>query len=94
MTEKQKMVITDSIEYYGSDYQSTVAMEEASELIQAVSKIKRYGLSEERKNHLTEEMADVLICIALLQKMYKVSDDELDKMLEEKIERLKNRIAR
>ena len=61
-----------SIEHYGKDVQSTVCMEECAELIQAISKEKR-GKSD--KSHLAEEMADVIICIEMLQEIYSISDD-------------------
>jgi NTP pyrophosphatase (non-canonical NTP hydrolase) len=44
----------------------TVATEECAELIQAITKLKRYGFYERYKNDLHEEVADVLICITEL----------------------------
>ena len=67
-----KQIIADSIEHYGEEVQSTVCMEECSELIQAISKEKR-GKSD--RMHLAEEMADVLICIEILKQIYGVTDE-------------------
>ena len=67
-------VIKKSIEHYGKDVQSTVCMEECAELIQAISKEKR-GKSD--KDHLSEEIADVLICIEMLKQIYNITDDEI-----------------
>ena len=44
----------------------TVAAEECAELIQAITKLKRYGFHDRYKNDLHEEVADVLICITEL----------------------------
>ena len=44
----------------------TIATEECAELIQAITKLKRYGFRDEYEENLHEEVADVLICIAEL----------------------------
>ena len=44
----------------------TVATEECAELIQAITKLKRYGFHDKYEENLHEEVADVLICIAEL----------------------------
>jgi len=64
-------IIKQSIDFYGEDIQSTVCMKECAELIQAISKQKRCN-SDRNKEHMTEEIADVLICIKLLQNIYMV----------------------
>lgn len=74
-------IIKDSIVYYGKDVQSTVCMEEFAELIQAISKQKR-GKSD--KNHLAEEMADVLISIELLKEIYDVSNEQINEWVDKK----------
>lgn len=44
----------------------TIATEECAELIQAITKLKRYGFHDKYEENLHEEVADVLICIAEL----------------------------
>lgn len=44
----------------------TIATEECAELIQSITKLKRYGFYDRYKNDLHEEVADVLICITEL----------------------------
>ncbi len=44
----------------------TIATEECAKLIQAITKLKRYGFYDRYKNDLHEEVADVLICITEL----------------------------
>lgn len=78
-------VVKKSIEHYGKDVQSTVCMEECAELIQAISKEKR-GKSD--KDHLAEEMADVLICIQMLRQIYDIQEDSLESQIAIKEERI------
>ena len=84
-------VVQRSIEHYGKDVQSTVCMEECAELIQAISKEKR-GKSD--KDHLAEEMADVIICIEMLKQIYNVTDDEIYSWVINKQERIIERIKK
>ena len=50
----------------GDDLTLTIASEECAELIQSITKIKRYGFHDKYEENLHEEVADVLICIAEL----------------------------
>lgn len=80
--DKQHAVWHESIEKYGKETQSIVCMEECSELIQAVSKCLR-GKPDATDN-LAEEMADVTICLHLLQEMYGITDEQLDEWIDRK----------
>ena len=51
---------------YPDPYLLIVAMEECGELIQACSKIYRYGNEKPHKKLLSEEIGDVLAMISLL----------------------------
>lgn len=65
-------VWSESIEYYGVTAQSVVCMEECAELIEAIDDRQRNGLMDWTRAHLIEEMADVLICLWLLEHMYDI----------------------
>lgn len=78
------------LERFGRDKQSIVCMEECAELIQAVS--KRLRGRPDPEHNLAEEMADVTICLKLLQIMYDITDDELDEWVERKTMRQKQRM--
>lgn len=65
-------VWSKSIEYYGVTMQSVVCMEECAELIEAIDDRRRDGLTYATRAHLIEEMADVLICLGLLERMYDI----------------------
>ena len=88
--DKQHAVWRESIRKYGKEAQSIVCMEECSELIQAIS--KRLRGKPDATDNLAEEMADVTICLKLLQIMYDITDDELDEWVERKTMRQKQRM--
>lgn len=50
----------------GDDLTLTIASEECAELIQSITKVKRYGFHDGYEYNLHEEVADVLICISEL----------------------------
>lgn len=76
---------------FGNQYMLTVAMEECAELIQAISKIKRYGCSEEYCDNLNEEIADVSICIEALFKMNCADANKINDYYKKKLKRLFDR---
>lgn len=82
-------IILKSIAYYGKEIQSTVCMEECAELIQAISKAKRGKLDED---NMTEEIADVLICIEMLKQIYNIPDCSIKNWIERKQERMLRRM--
>lgn len=82
-------IIKDSIKHYGVDTQSTVCMEECAELIQAISKEKR---GKHDYKHLAEEIADVLICISMLQDMYDIDGSDIQLWIDLKQKRIVERM--
>ena len=74
-------IIAKSIKHYGAEIQGTVCMEECAELIQAISKAKRGKFDE---NNMTEEIADVLICIEILKQIYNIPDYSIKNWIERK----------
>lgn len=50
----------------GDDLTLTITSEECAELIQSITKVKRYGFHDKYEENLHEEVADVLICITEL----------------------------
>jgi hypothetical protein len=51
----------------GADYWPIVAMEEAAEVIQGISKIVRFGASEARQEDLQNEIQDLLYCLQMME---------------------------
>lgn len=86
--------INKIISKHGYKAQSMIAMEECAELIQAISKCvrsKEFPAIDERE-HLIEEMADVMFCMEQLQVMYQITDEELYAMKQAKEERTLHRL--
>lgn len=65
----------------------TIATEECAELIQAITKVKRYGFHDDYEDNLHEEVADILICITELVCLGYLDIDKVAKYQEMKIER-------
>lgn len=80
-----------AIETYGVRAQKLMAIEEMSELTKEICKDFRGKLNRE---HLVEEMADVLIMLDQLLLMYKVSEEEIVSMCTRKMKRLKERLEK
>lgn len=89
--EVDELSIQDSVETWGPEKQSVVCMEECAELIQQISKCIR---GKEDKKHLTEEVADVIISIHILKRIYDLHEDELQQFIWEKQNRTDLRIQK
>lgn len=98
--EQESAVKMRSIARYGADTQSTVCMEEFAELIQAISKPKRYNPEapnnkvgrKELIESLYEEMADGLICLDLLSEIYGLKLGDVRSMVNHKVWRMKRKM--
>ncbi|WP_297134071.1 MazG nucleotide pyrophosphohydrolase domain-containing protein [Terrisporobacter sp.] len=71
------------------DLCTTIAMEECSELIQAISKGKRGKLD---KDNLAEEIADVRICMSWLMNIFNIEFEEVNKWIDFKEDRITKRL--
>ena len=92
MTQTEKDLYERNIQYHGIEQETTIAMEECSELIKAISKCKRYGCVDKYRDNLIEEIADVLIIINELQLIYDISDNDIENIKKYKIDRMDYRI--
>ena len=92
MTQAEKDLYERNIKYYGIEQETTIAMEECSELIQAISKCKRYGCINKYRENLIEEMTDVLIMIDELKMIYQISDVDISDIRQYKMNRQSYRI--
>lgn len=98
--EQADAVKMRSIARYGNEMQTTVCVEECAELIQAISKLKRYNPEDPTNNvgrselieNLYEEMADVYICFDLLVEIYGLKPSDLRRMIDHKVWRMKRKL--
>lgn len=91
LTEESK----DMLEHWGEDDQLNVAMEECAELIQAISKARRYGIDNPLIYWaLAEEMGDVTIILEHLKTIYGVNQEDINKCIHVKINRAYDRLKK
>ena len=84
----QKILRLDKVTHVNDDDLTlTITSEECAELIQAITKVKRYGFHDEYEDNLHEEVADVLICIAELVCLGYLDIDRVAEYQDLKIER-------
>lgn len=94
MIDKHKILVK-TIYRYGEVNQHFKLMEECAELIQAVAKYQTSETAKEKliqRNHIKEEMADVVIMIEQLKLLHDIKDGELEKEVEYKLARLQGRM--
>lgn len=90
--EKYAAVLEENIKENGVALETVVAMEECAELIQAISKVKRYGFVGEYKDNLIEEIADVDIVIREIMMIFGISVGDINEVIDSKIQRIKKRL--
>ena len=91
-SKKAYKIMKKAIRKYGVEKQLLICIEELSELIQAITKMERYPNDETRKNDLTEELTDVLICLDYLALIYEIDESKIDEIWSKKLKRLKERM--
>ena len=94
-----KKIRNETLERYGIERQSLVAMEELSELQKAISKLVRNPKERTKplefkglRHNLIEEMADVLICMDQLINFYKIDRSDIQDTIRAKQERQAKRL--
>ena len=87
-----KQLLERVITANGMNKQLDVAIEELSELMKAICKVKRYGYTDDECYfNLAEEMADVEIVLAELKLMFD-NEDNVKKWRTYKLDRLEKRL--
>lgn len=89
LSPEQSKVCADVIKFYGYDTERMVAIEEMSELTKELSKQKR-GKGD--RAHIIEEIADVYICLEMLEQMNGITREELYEWIDKKVDRIDKRI--
>ena len=99
--EKQKLVIEQTairiLKKWGNEKQIDMIIEECAEVIQAMSKYKRYynreSLPEKKQEvyaNCNEEIADLII---MMHQAYIIFDgDEIDRIIQEKLQRIEPKL--
>lgn len=94
-----KQINNETMDRYGIEKQSLVAMEELAELQKAISKLVRNPKEKTKplefkglRQNLIEEMADVLICMDQLIEYYNINHAEIQDTIQAKQERQAKRL--
>jgi NTP pyrophosphatase (non-canonical NTP hydrolase) len=82
-------IMRAAIRKNGKAMQTVVAIEEMSELQKELTK---YIRGKGNRENLIEEVADVLVMITQIQLMYALPDDEVERIMRLKLNRLKERM--
>lgn len=88
MNLESNMILRSAIETFGETPQIIMAMEESSELTQALSKHLR---GQDNDDNIAEEIADVYIMLRQLEIIFK-NESLVDDYMEKKIKRLSERL--
>lgn len=89
--ENKLTKLTETIAMKHTEAGLIIAMEECSELVQAITKLKRG--STKKIDNLSEEIADVLICIEWVKRIYGVSELDVNHWIDFKVSRCNERLA-
>lgn len=97
--EIDEKINKETMNRYGIERQSLVAMEELSELQKAISKLVRNPEEKTKplefkglRHNLIEEMADVIICMDQLKEYYKIKASEIQSIIDSKQARQRRRL--
>ena len=88
--DNQESVYVKLIEKY-KDKQLIVAIEELSELQKELCKTLRGNINKE---NIIEELADVYIMLAQIKIYFSITSNEVEEMIDKKIERTKERLLK
>lgn len=80
-------ILVDALVTFGGTAQALVAIEECSELIKEIAKVENRGKSPD---DMKGEVVDVLIAVCQLFILF--DENEMNKLFDQKMSRLKNRI--
>lgn len=69
----------------GKNLVPIMVMEEAGELIQAISKMERKPDNDEARQNLIDEIGDMYICLGELIAEYDLTEDEIERRLYKKL---------
>ena len=90
------------INHYGINNQQRKLAEEVFELQEAIMELQHYEeyacdfdyqtTLKKQKEHITEELADVIVILEQFKRYYNIPDDEIEKIKEFKVKRQMERI--
>ena len=79
--------IKEIVEHYGNERQKLKAIEELTELVEIIAKDLNRKEIKNQREHILEEIAEVMIMVEQLKLVYGFSDDEVSEMVKHKLRR-------
>lgn len=88
--------LKEIIDYYGIKHQLKKFNEEAFELIEAIINYNNssYGIKHYQKDVVIEELSDVAVMLKQIQLYFEIKDEEINKIMEQKIDRQLKRMEK
>lgn len=91
-TQDQVNLFGQVLQKKGITHQTMILGEELAELNQAASKAVRYGTND-AKEHLSEEIGDVIVMLKQFMFYYNVSEKEIEDIVKWKLGRLERKVV-
>lgn len=94
--DEVQFTVNSMLDKFGEDSQIDVAIEEMSELVKELVKYKRSKIHSREKQaasrgNVVEEIGDVMFMMEYLKTIFKISDEEIQTIIEEKAKRTHRR---
>ncbi len=85
MNEKTKQIISEIQKYKGENFAILCGVEEMAEFSKEL--LKNINRGHDNRDDIIKELADVIICLEHIKKIYDITDTELFDIINEKMPR-------
>ena len=90
MIHDKKQILQKALKTWGTNAQILIAIEEMSELTKAL--LKNINRGKDNRDHILEELSDVLITLEQIQMIYGFTQEEINGAICKKMEKINKRL--
>ncbi len=90
MIHDKKQILQKALKTWGTNAQILIAIEEMSELTKAL--LKNINRGKDNRDHILEELSDVLITLEQIQMIYGFTQEEINGAICKKMEKVSKRL--
>ena len=90
MIHDKKQILQKALKTWGTNAQILIAIEEMSELTKAL--LKNINRGKDNRDHILEELSDVLITLEQIQMIYGFTQEEINGAICKKMEKISKRL--